>query len=897
MNISVDDILDELRQSSAQKVSKPITSMDHIDDIIKEILEKRQNEEIRRENRPVSLREKMELEEEIKAKTRTLTIEIEKLKQNHDKRLEEVLSPPQATSPNSREATYDDLLPHLSPTQELSIMRLKKAQQIKYKDNSGIELSQEIKTRREQKYDNLKKVANNEHLLSEMKHITDHFGNFKMDDKSVEDGYEKLAINPHSYRELKSNRSRVVDAFVLDPQKPPVKNQDPHVTAALASAAASAATGAATAITSTQSIADEVLKGGIASVSDASDATKKQNSFAIPLDAIKEAQEAREERNRRAAATQSGFEPEEESFAINNDEEYDYNRKSQRNEILGNLQKTLSKVSFSAIVFAVLSVLSLCLVFSRPSDQNILLAASFPVTPRIYSFVMLGLLLATIIAGFSIFSNAFHSIAEKKPDKDILYSISIIIVFLSSCFISIKPEKLLDAGVVFYVPILVTLIFFNFISKRISLKLMIASFEKISGDEELYAASPITDQKAIDSLISGMEIMDSAMILRNVKTGFVRRFLAHSCAPDYSDNLSNKLIAAVFPVTIIIFALAYFISRDLYLAISLGGATPLCLTGVILPLLVSLPLNGASGIANHFAGAMPNYEAIDTFNETDGILIEATDIFPKDSVLLHGIKTFKGKRVDNAIIDAASVICSAKSVLAPVFLSIIASQVKLLKPVDSIVYEDSMGISAWVDEKRVLIGNRSLMINHSIAVPKEEYEQKYVEQGQELIYLSCEGELSAAFVVEFVKSNEAMDLIDLLQKSEVAMLIRSVDSAITTELVERVFDITGDTFKILPSHMHRTYEEQCEPLKHTDGDMVNNGGTMAIVVLTAICKRMSSCIKLGGVMQMVGAIGGALLLAVSAFLRMPALAGGIQLLIFMGLFGGIYWLYQKNIKL
>ena len=46
--------------------------------------------------------------------------------------------------------------------------------------------------------------------------------------------------------------------------------------------------------------------------------------------------------------------------------------------------------------------------------------------------------------------------------------------------------------------------------------------------------------------------------------------------------------------------------------------------------------------------------------------------------------------------------------LANVFRQITGGDSKLLRPVDTLVYEDGMGISAWVDNKRVLIGSRDL---------------------------------------------------------------------------------------------------------------------------------------------------------------------------------------------
>ena len=94
------------------------------------------------------------------------------------------------------------------------------------------------------------------------------------------------------------------------------------------------------------------------------------------------------------------------------------------------------------------------------------------------------------------------------------------------------------------------------------------------------------------------------------------------------------------------------------------------------------------------------------------MLLDEKDIFPGESVQLHGMKVFAEKRIDEAILDAASVILSCKGLMSGVFLNMIGGNQRMLKKVDSIIYEDGMGISAWVDGKRVLIGGRELMQNH-----------------------------------------------------------------------------------------------------------------------------------------------------------------------------------------
>ena len=65
------------------------------------------------------------------------------------------------------------------------------------------------------------------------------------------------------------------------------------------------------------------------------------------------------------------------------------------------------------------------------------------------------------------------------------------------------------------------------------------------------------------------------------------------------------------------------------------------------------------------------------------------------------------------------------------------------------MYEDGMGLSAWVDGKRVLIGNSALMRHHEIYTLFCRLRGEIPRWRPELIYLSNSGELTAMFVVSY----------------------------------------------------------------------------------------------------------------------------------------------------
>jgi hypothetical protein len=68
----------------------------------------------------------------------------------------------------------------------------------------------------------------------------------------------------------------------------------------------------------------------------------------------------------------------------------------------------------------------------------------------------------------------------------------------------------------------------------------------------------------------------------------------------------------------------------------------------------------------------------ETFAEADSVLLDIDELFPNGSIVLHGIKTFAQGRIDEAILDAASVICSTRSTLSGIFINVVQGDRNLL---------------------------------------------------------------------------------------------------------------------------------------------------------------------------------------------------------------------------
>ena len=263
-------------------------------------------------------------------------------------------------------------------------------------------------------------------------------------------------------------------------------------------------------------------------------------------------------------------------------------------------------------------------------------------------------------------------------------------------------------------------------------------------------------------------------------------------------------------------------------------------------------------------------EAVE-FAHVHALAVDAIELFPGECVLLNGIKTFSGTRIDDAIVDAASISIAAGGPLSEVFRRIIENKTELLHEVETLTYEQEMGLSGWVNGRRVLVGNRRLLENHGVDVPSRDYEMRYSKGDRQLVYLSIAGELSAMIVITYTRSEDIAKAVKKLGRARITLLVRTCDPNVTAELVCRTLGADEYYLEILGSTARRRYEQLVgnEPGEEPAG-IASNGRIEGQSAALTGCRRLNAGLMATQIIAMALAVCLFVLVAVTAFLQ-PAL--------------------------
>ncbi|MBQ5666964.1 MAG: hypothetical protein IIV40_02200, partial [Oscillospiraceae bacterium] len=427
----------------------------------------------------------------------------------------------------------------------------------------------------------------------------------------------------------------------------------------------------------------------------------------------------------------------------------------------------------------------------------------------------------------------------------------------------VNPSAMSQGGENLFFPIAILGLFFNTIGKILSAARIKNNFEVLTTGKKKSALLPVRNKELARELTGQRD--ETPRFCTSAKAKFFTRFLELSYRDDATESIARIVAPIVFLCSILVGVIAFLLTGRVSDAVT-GFAAVLCVaTPFSATIAGALPVYRSCAALNEEGSIMAGGYTAETFAETDSVLLDIEQLFPDGSIILHGIKTFAQGRIDEAILDAASVICSTRSTLGSIFINVVQGDKKLLKPVDTIIYEDGMGLSAWVGGKRVLIGNRELMINHGIDIPSHDYENKYVGSGKDILYLANSGELTAMFVLSYHADKEVYRSLGIMAERGVRLVINCSDPNITVKKLCDIFGYPESQLNLLSSKYQQKCAELTEERETAPAAAVYNGSLFALSNLLNCCGIIRQSSFAAALIEMIGIILGFVLVTIFLF--------------------------------
>lgn len=469
--------------------------------------------------------------------------------------------------------------------------------------------------------------------------------------------------------------------------------------------------------------------------------------------------------------------------------------------------------------------------------------------------LILAVNLKNIIFGFRV---------SKKINYSFPISIASIIVLIHSAFLVFDTNLYIDDGIALPLVMAFAFLMTNF-GKRTLIERIINNFEFIVNHEDIYTVETIVN--TVDAtIISRGVLTGEANLKTSIKTDFPTNYLDISCSNEPADNIAKTTGSIMLALSAVLFIVLSVVNGSWYF----GFNAAVCAVCISLPAIsiynTNRALLGMSKLLSK-AGAMINgFEGAQMVNDANAIVIEAQDLFGRNSCEIHGIKTFNGAKADDVILKTAAVIMKTKSPLSYVFDDVIIGKQTILPDVDGVVYEDRLGTSAWIYRKKILVGTRELLIHHGVAVPKEEFEQKYTRKGRKILYLAVTGKVMAMFVVSYSADPKLKKALRRLEKSGITVLVKSADPFINDENIAQLFSLPEGFVRVMNSSNARVFEKYSNMcVEKSPAYVIHSGSALSFVSSMAAAENLTETKKLLSVLITFGCAMGFGLVAMLGF--------------------------------
>jgi cation transport ATPase len=470
------------------------------------------------------------------------------------------------------------------------------------------------------------------------------------------------------------------------------------------------------------------------------------------------------------------------------------------------------------------------------------------------------------VVGSATVGGGIASLFKMRANSDSLCALAILAALGQGVAGVLDPELIEPEALNLYFPVAALAMLFNALAKISTIGRIQQNFKIVSSRTARKALMSVESDQMCYELIREPS-RRRPVVAYGVRAGFFTDFLALSFSDKYDVGVNRSVAPACFLSSLAVGFFTYFLTHSMYGAISAFTAI-LCVCATLSAAFIeTIPLSKLAKRLNPQGAVVSGNKAVEDFCDTRAVILSEKDLFPRGHVWLYGIKAFSRGRIDEAILDAASVACELEGALAPMFLEMIGGKRGLLRKVDNVVYETGMGVSAWVDERRVLIGNKLLMQTHGVTLPNDKYEQGLMPNAKgEPIYLSNSGDVSARFLVGYAIDTDLAVRLDAIAAMGKKLIVYTCDANLTPHKIWELYGYPEDLITVLPSEFHSVYREISERRDTARAEVVYSGKASSMLEAILACINARSSILSATVVQMLQIIFGYGLVAFMAFM-------------------------------
>lgn len=475
--------------------------------------------------------------------------------------------------------------------------------------------------------------------------------------------------------------------------------------------------------------------------------------------------------------------------------------KSISHELRGEMRELTLRMMITGVCTVLLALVNVIFgaQFGSVADPGSL-PVVYVVLTLVFLAVAVGICYRTII-------NGLKALLSFNASSDSAAAVAAVAVAVQAVAAAFFQDDLINGELHLYAVILAATLFLNAAGKLTMIRRIHSNFRFVTSREEKYSVRLFEDHNTALKMAKDC-VSESPVIAYQCRAGFLKRFLELSYKPDPSESASQLMAPIGLIASLVLCIASLLITKSVPTAVSALAAACCASVAVSNMLSVNLPISRLCRTARRAGAMVVGYEGVEQLGNVNAVMVDAEDLFPRGTVVLNGIRTFGGRAAaEDAVMAASALMNEVGGPLSGVFDQVISENEDALPQVQDFSYEDGGGIVGKVDGKTILIGDRSLLINHRLQVPPREEEAQYASGNQQVVYIGVDSEVAALLVLTYTADRRRKNELQRLEDSGISIIVRTTDPNVTPQLVNRLFGIDAASVGVLDSRLGDEYRK------------------------------------------------------------------------------------------
>ena len=347
----------------------------------------------------------------------------------------------------------------------------------------------------------------------------------------------------------------------------------------------------------------------------------------------------------------------------------DFNYYGDVEDVGRDIYELKSTISVRVFILAMTAFLSLFITVTNQFELPVL---DFLSMSHIKTYLTIHLVLGavSVLSSMAFITKGLRKLLSFKADSDSMTAVTAL-----SCLIAIipafmRPDLVSSANIHIYMPVGILALLINAIGKLLIIRRAARNFKFVSKNFDRHGVTYVTDEDRAERITRGT-LGDFPILASMRKTDFLTDFLRYTYSSDMTDDFCRKASPLCLIASIIVALFLTFFCKGTFASMEAAAfgfsifSMIICATSCIaMPFVVNIPLENVSKSAIRNKGIMLGYQSVDDFYDTNSILIDAGTLFPEGTVRLDGIKVFSNTKLDEALLEAASLTANAGSIMS-----------------------------------------------------------------------------------------------------------------------------------------------------------------------------------------------------------------------------------------